>query len=231
MVDLTIIYLTLNALPDKWYKFAIEHLVKAAGNFPIISISRVPMDLGTNLIQTEPKSYWNIYMQLLRGSLLAETDYVANAEDDTLYTKEHFAHFRPPKDKVSYDMSRWCLFTWDNMYCMRQRVNNAMMIAPRELLIEALTERKNRWPNGYRHDSLVGEVGRPIVEQNLRVTKREAVQWYCYNPVVQLNHPMNTHGQNARISGRPMVKKHGQMKAYDIPYWGKATDILRYYHA
>lgn len=230
MPDLTIIYLTRNSLPDKWYEFARGHLLKASGNYNIISISEKPIDIGTNILQTEPKSYWNIYMQLLRGSLMATTDYVANAEDDTLYTKEHFSEFRPPKDKVSYDMSRWCLFTWGDMYCIRQRVNNAMLIAPRELLIEALTERKNKWPNGYHHDGLVGEVGRPVVEQNLRVTQRQAVEWYCSNPSVQLTHKLNTHGMNSRFNGRPMVKKHGQIKAYDIPYWGKATEILRYFN-
>lgn len=230
MSDLTIIYLTLNLMPEKWVSYQLEHLVKAAGDFPIISISRNPIDLGTNLLQTEPRSYWNIYMQLLRGAELAETPFVALAEDDALYPREHFIQFRPPPDAVSYNKLKWSLFSWDNLYCMRQRINNSTLIAPRILLIDALTERKNKWPEG-RPDALVGEVGRPIVERNLRLTPRNLVEWYSSVPVIQLNHPTGTDvGHSKRSDGRKMVKKHGLIQAYDIPYWGKATDILRYYN-
>jgi hypothetical protein len=227
--DLTIIYLTLNLMPDAWVDFQLEHLKKAADGCPIISISRNPMDLGTNLIQSEPRSYWNIYMQILRGALVAKTPFVAVAEDDTLYTKEHFQTFRPPMDTVSYNRSRWSLFSWDNMYCLRQRFNNSTMIGPRELVIEALTERKNRWPEG-RPDRNVGEIGRPKIDRGLRVTPRKHIEWYSRNPVIQLNHPLGTDiGYTRDASGRVLIKKHGQITAYDIPYWGKATDILDYY--
>jgi hypothetical protein len=161
---------------------------------------------------------------------LAETPFVALAEDDALYSRQHFTQFRPPPDTVSYNKFKWSLFAWDNLYCMRLRVNNCTLIAPRELLIEALTERKNKWPEG-RPDSLVGEVGRPIVERNLRLTPRKLVEWYSTVPVIQLNHPTGTDvGHHKRSDGRQMVKKHGIIQAYDIPYWGKATDVLRYYN-
>lgn len=229
MNDLTVIYLTMNLMPEKWTAFQNEHLKNSVGDAPIISISRIPMDLGTNILQTEPKSYWNIYMQMLRGAEMAETPFVAVAEDDVLYTKEHFTQFRPPPEMVSYNHSRWSLFSWDNMYCMRQRINNSTLIAPRELLIRVLSHWKDRWPGG-RPDALVGEIGRPIVERNLRVPHTEMVIWYCTNPVIQLNHPTGTDVGGGRFGKRRMVKKHGPMKAYDIPYWGKATDVLRHYN-
>ena len=168
-------------------------------------------------------------MQMLRGAEIAKTKFIAVAEDDTLYTQEHFSEFRPPKDKVSYDRSRWSLFSWDNMYCLRQRVSNCSLIAPRELLIEALRERKAKYPHGCP-DSLVGEVGRTIVDRRMGVTQREAVEWYCTNPIVQLNHPTGTDkGDYGMIEGRHHIKRHGQIKAYDIPFWGKATDLIAYY--
>jgi len=229
--DLTILYLTLNLLPESWARFQMDHLVKSADGARIISISRVPMSLGDNILQTEPRSYWNIYMQLLRGAEMATTKYVANAEDDVLYTPNHFSEFRPRDTEVSYDHSRWSLFTWDNLYCMRQRINNSTLIAPREYLIDALRERKARWPNGLP-DTRVGEVGRPDKDRLARVSPRNMFVWYCRNPVVQLNHPGGIDsGGYARIPGRRrLIKKHGQMKAYDIPYWGKAEDVLKHYH-
>ena len=231
MDDLTILYISASQMPEQWMKFQIGHLLRAIGDTPIISVTRKPLNLGTNLIDEEPISYWNIYMQMLRASLLATTSYVAMAEDDTLYTKEHFTEFRPPIHSVSYDRARWSLFTWDIMYCMRQRVSNCSLIAPRELLIEALMERKLKWPKG-RENEAVGEVGRPIIERKLQISHVEMVEWYCKNPIVMLNHPTGTDSgvYPVRPDGRKMVKKHGQMKAYDIPYWGKATDIIKVYN-
>jgi len=222
--DLTVIYITCNEMPQRWMDFALGHLHNAIGNTPIISISRVPMALGNNFLDTEKKSYWNIYRQLLRGALLAKTPFVAMAEDDVLYTKAHFCEFRPAKDHVSYNRSRWSLFTWDNVYCVRQRISNCSLLAPRELLIEALTEREVKYPNG-APEELTGEVGRDKVAKRLGVTAYPCTEWYSYGPIVQLNHPTGTD-----LTQKTQWKRHGQIRAYDIPYWGKATDIIKVYN-
>lgn len=229
MGDLTIIYLTANAMPDRWMRYAQEHLIQAADGAPIISISRKAIGFGdVKMLDTYPKSYWNIYRQLRIGAEAAQTKYVAMAEDDVLYTRAHFREFRPKDTEVSYDRSRWSLFVWEPkpMYCLRQRVSNCTLIAPREYLIDALQERERRWPDGYKHDSIVGEVGRRIIEKNLDVSYRNAAEWYCSNPVVQLNHVDGTDERQ-----RTKWKRHGQIKAWDIPFWGKAEDIVKEYAA
>ncbi len=229
--DLTIIYLTVNKLPDRWVNFQLGHLRKAAGEAEIISISRLPMNLGRNVLDPGPFGYWNIYQQLLRGAIMATTPFVAMAEDDTLYTYEHYHEFRPPMNAVSYDRSRWSLFTWDPIYCMRQRISNCSLVAPRDYLIEALTERSKQWQAVPPPAEIVGEVGRPVVDRRLRVSPRQAVEWYCTNPIVHLNHPTGTDvGHHVRADGRRMVKKHGQIKAIEIPYWGKAAEIASVYN-
>jgi hypothetical protein len=220
--DLTILYVTASEMPDHWMKFQIGHLLKSVGQTPIVSLSRKPMDLGMNCVDSEPKSYWNIYMQMLKGARYALSKYVAMVEDDTLYTKAHFTEFRPKDNEVSYNRARWSLFTWDNIYCLRQRISNCSLIAPRQLLIEALEERAKKYPNGNEY---VGEVGRAKVEMRLGVTVRNCVEWYSNDPIVQLNHPSGTDDTQQR-----KWKKHGQIKAYDIPHWGKATDLIRRYN-
>lgn len=229
--DLTAIYYSSCKMPQRWVDFQLGHLKKALGDAPIISVTRKPMDLGTNLPQEGPIAYWTIYMSILKAAKLATTPFIATAEDDVLYSWEHYWTFRPPMDTMSYDRSRWSLFTWDPqpIYCLRQRLNNSTMIGPRDLVIDALTEWQTKYPQG-RPNELVGEIGRPIIEQNLRVTPRKLVEWYCENPVIQLNHPTgNDVGFSVRPDGRRMVKKHGQIKAVEIPYWGKAEDIVRVY--
>lgn len=232
MIDLTLLYITANEVPQCWLEFQLQQLKIAASKYPIISVSRKPLDLGVNLLDTEPKSYWNIYNQMLRAACVAETKYVAMVEDDTLYTPEHFTEFRPPLDTVSYNRSRWSLFSWEEnpIYCLRQRISNCSLIAPRKLLIEALEERSRKHPNGLPNDQ-VGEVGREKIERRMDVTIRKCIEWWCRNPIVQLNHLTGTDiGSYGRTeSGRRLIKPHGQVKAIEIPYWGKASSIVEKY--
>jgi hypothetical protein len=222
--DLTVMYITANEMPKEWMNFQLKYLMDAIGDTAVVSVSRIPMSFGTNLLDEEPeKSYWNIYRQMLRAAKAAKTPFVAMAEDDTLYCKHHFSQFRPKPDQVSYNRSRWSLFCWDPIYCLRQRVSNCSMIAPRELLIEALQEREDKYPNGHDY---AGEVGRPIVERNLGVTRRNAKDWYSTVPIIQLNHPDGIDDTQQR-----RWKKHGQIKAIEIPFWGRADEIAEVYNA
>lgn len=220
----------MNKLPEKWASFQLKHLLHSIGKAPIISVSRKPMNLGTNIVDKNEPGYWNMYMKILDACRAADTPYIGIAEDDTLYTPEHFSDFRPPMDTVSYNRARWSLFAWDDMYCMRQRISNCSCISPRKLMIEALQERKEKYPNGCNY-RLLGEVGRDKVDRRLGVSRRKMTEWYCHNPIVQLNHKEgNDTGHGGRLpDGRVLIKKHGQMKAYDIPYWGKATELLKHY--
>jgi len=223
MDDLTILYITASEMPEKWLEFQVNHLLDAIGDTPIISVSRKPLDLGMNMLDTDKKCYFNIYMQMLKAALLVETPYVAMAEDDVLYSKEHFVEFRPKETEVSYNKSRWSLFSWDPVYCLRQRISNCSLIAPTKLLIEALTERRAANPDG-APDNISGEIGRPRIDRALHATPRNKTEWFSTTPVIQLNHQNGTDDFAKR-----KWKKHGQLKAYNIPYWGKAKDIVKIY--
>ena len=49
--DLTVIFLTVNRVPDKWAKFHKKVLLEAIGETPIITVSKKSLDWGINLIQ------------------------------------------------------------------------------------------------------------------------------------------------------------------------------------
>jgi hypothetical protein len=223
MDDLAIIYLTANRMPPRWVAFHKAHLLRATKGYPIVSISKTPIDIGSNFIDdTSTFSNWNVYVQLLRGAKITDTPFVAVAEDDSLYSPEHFRDFRPPSDAVAYNRARWSIFSWDPIFCMRQRRGNFAMIAPREYLIDALEERmaKHTTPPP---ESISGEIGRKQVEESLGVTVRNAVDFYSKIPIVNLCH-------ESGLGFTPQRKKaHGQMQAYDVPYWGKAVDIAKEY--
>lgn len=222
MQDLTIIYLTLNEVPESFAQFHRKTLLDAVGDTPIISISRKPIDLGTNLLDDHPKSYINIYRQMLRAAKLATTDYVAMCEDDTLYPKEHYELRPPNKDTFLYNQNRFALFTWGiPTYSWRNRKSNCSLIAPRLLLIEALEERFAKYPDDTMPKQFVGELGREMVEKGLGVTPRRSVEVFSEVSVIQINHDNGTEDRQRRHR-----KSLGQIKAYDMPHWGKASDLI-----
>jgi hypothetical protein len=206
MNDLTLLFITAGKLPEKWVKFHAEQLEKLP--YPIITMR-----------DEEKMGYQFIYKRMLEGARQATTPYVAVIEDDVLYPIEHF-HFRPEMDTFAYNQHRWALFTWGKpTYSWRNRKSNCTLLAPRELLIEALEERDAKWPDGWPY---VGEVGRSRIDKVLKVTPRKSVEWYSKVGVIQINHDNGTEGLQQRH-----WKDLGPVRAYDIPVWGKAEDLIK----
>jgi hypothetical protein len=224
MKDLTVIFLTANEVPEEWRKYHRKVLLEAVGDYSLITVSRKPVEgMGKNIIDNYPKSYLNIYRHMLIAAKEATTDYVAVAEDDTLYPKEHFDFFRPEKDTFAYNQNRFALFTWgEAIYSMRNRKSNCSLIAPRELLIEALEERFKKFPGDTMPKEYVGELGREKIDKWLGVTVRKSVEVYSDVSIIQINHEAATEERQKRKR-----KSLGQVRAYDIPYWGKAEDLRK----
>lgn len=231
IMDLTIIYLTLNVLPSRWSLFHLEALLRAAAGFPMVVSSREQMELdrpGTEyLLQTGPIRAWTVYSEILRAARIATTKFVAIAEDDTLYPARHFTDFRPPDDAVAYDMSRWSVFSWAQrpFFSAIRKHGNFTMIGPRQLVIDALEERETKYPHGRDY---TGEIGRAEVEKILGVRRNKLVEWWCIEPMVNLCHPQGLSPTYIDTKGRE--RKPGELKAYDIPVWGKASDIAAVYN-
>lgn len=219
--DITIIMLTANRVPKSWAEFHKEKLLEAAGNSPIITISREPLNWGINLLDTEPYTISNIYFQLLRGAKIATTEYIGVAEDDALYPKEHFA-FRPPDNTLAYNKNRFGVFTWGRpTYFWKDRISNSTLIAPRKLVVEALEERFSKYPNG-TPDSFTGELGRSNIEDKLGLKRRPFIWFETEVSIVRIDHELGI-DRLARTHRKGM----GPLRAYDIPYWGKAEDIVK----
>lgn len=219
--NLTIIFLTANKVPAGWADFQKTVLLKAAGECPVITISREPLSWGVNLIDTEPQGISNIYFQMLRGAREAVTDYVAIAEDDTLYHYDHFHLFYPPLDTFTYNINRLGLFTWGTpTYFFKYRQSNSTLIAPRALLIETLEERFAKYPQG-TPAGLTGEVGRRNIERVLGLTHRPSMEFETTTSIVRLDHDFGI--DKLALSHR---KGFGICQSYDIPFWGKAKDIV-----
>lgn len=223
MNELTVIFLTANEQPRQFAKYQKETLLAATEGHELISVSRQPINLGKNILDKGEKSHINMYFQLMNAAKIASTPYIAVAEDDVLYPKEHFNSFRPPLDTFAYNMHRWLLYTWKpTVFSMKRRISNCTLIAPRQLFIEAWQERFAKYPIEKYPKRLVGEVGRKHIDEWLGVTERKSVEFWSSIGVVHVNHPHGTDSLGTR-------KKMGEVKAIEIPYWGRAEDVVKHY--
>mgnify|MGYP001588095494 CR=1 FL=1 len=236
MKDLTCLFLTMNLVP--WAEYHKKMMLEAIGDYPLITISRLPMEglPGIQIRQGAEQSHDKIFQMMLVGAKMATTDYVAMVEDDMLYSKDHF-ELRPPLDTFGYNWNRWVMFTWDEpMYSFKRRYCNGCSILPRLELIDALEERYAKYPNGIPH-LLAGEVGYPKVEKALGVKVRKSMPMYSKTPVVQIQHTYGTPGYGRAkpdptkdtmdLEERKTRRRHGMIRAYEIPKWGRAEDLIK----
>lgn len=216
MNDLTVLFLTVNRVPVQWAEYQKQILLEAIEDTPLITISKKPLDWGLNLIQDEEPSVSNIYRQILRACKVAKTAYIAITEDDTLYHKSHF-EFRPPMDTYAYDGHRWGIFTWgEPFYYHKDRISNAAMIAPRELVIESLEARFKRYP-----ENNIGELGK---EKGTAIDRKKTVMYWPRVGMIFFSHVNALDPTERHKSKRP-----GAVQAFDIPYWGQAQNLVEYF--
>lgn len=228
MDDLTVIFLTQNQLPERWAKFQLHVLCEAIDGASVISVSRKstchfpgsPRKFIWNFLQENEQSHWNVYRQMNRAMRFVQTPYVAIAEDDTLYPREHFTEYRPTK-AVAYDMARWSLLLWDtSCFSRRYKRGNFSLIADSETLRAALQERMIKYPEDI-HPRLAAEVGRHAIEERLGLSCPTVTDWMCSRPMVNVCHQMGLSPPRSNGS----TKHHTKIRKDMIVPWGTPEDI------
>ena len=259
--DLTVIYYTSNYLEEKnlyFLKNCWAQLMKATEGLPMVVVSQKPLDPAIYGINREPaivnlvmdgigRSHLNIYRQILEGAKLAKTKYVAMAEDDILYSREHFIpdfalkESEKTPDTYFYDMAKVSLFTWTKppifSFRTKRKVVN-QLIAPRQMLIDNLEERFARWPSFIAEQAqrvlprvnppehylkYWGDPGR--YEDIMGITRRNTFEYYSWVPSIVFSHAF-AFGYETNQGKK---KKHGDLRIVELADWGKASDILKLY--
>lgn len=213
--DLTAIYYTAEVIPSSFANATMEQLKASLEDYPLIIVRKDP---------SVERSQANIYRQVLEGARAATTKYVACCEDDVLYSKEHFK-FRPKDGHWGYNMNAWSIFTWgEPIFTYKPpagRRNLNGLICERELLIKHLEERFKLWPDQV-DINIFGEPGK--YDNQLGTTPYPSQDFYCNPPNIVFSHQANL-----QFKGLGTRKAMGQVRALEIPYWGKAEDIRRLY--
>lgn len=238
MSDLTVAYYSASRIADSFATAVRDELLRSvAGRYSIVSVTmgELPQDWPGQKVcigkQLGPPSIYNCYRQLLSCAKLAQTPYIAPAEDDTVYSPEHWC-YRPAPDVFGYDRSRWVL-TWrwsaerrkrDALFYWRERAQLAMLIAPRELLIDTLEERFARWPQWISDAEAKrcawGEPGR--YEKNQKLTPRTREYFDAAGPSATVNH-------GASLMGIRQVQSTDTI-CTELAPWGNAEDLWQRLH-
>jgi len=197
-----------------------------------VAVTHKPMPVEENIIVGMDRSHFNIYRQALIGAKVAQTKYIALAEDDVLYSPEHFK-YRPKDDnKFAYNLGAWSIFTWGEPIFTHKgtvRRNLNSLICSRELFIEAMEERFAKYPEpggmlkGYKLEQLWAEPGR--YERNIDVTIRESETFHSNPANIVFSHQHELSYE----TGLGERKRVGEYAAYEIPYWGRAETIRSFY--
>lgn len=233
MSDLAIVFYTANCLHEPFAGHIRSNLISAtAAKFPLIVVSHKPMDFGDVrlVVQNPVRSHLQIYKNILQGALAAEGyKYIACCEDDVLYAPSHFTTSRP-ENKFSYDFNKWGINTWVNppMFGYRSRAVINQLIAPRELLIEALDERFALYPDEASLRRKFGE-GNPFkfwgdlgrYEKHLGVTVRPWEPFAAPDPSVVFSHD-----EAFGFLSAGTRKSVGNAPRTELPYWGSAQRML-----
>lgn len=232
MNDLTIIYYTANIIPEAFAEKVRKQLLIAKGELPLISVSKKPMDFGTNICVGQTKtSHLNIYRQALIGAKEAKTRFIAMAEDDILYSPEHFTRRSSP-GVFAYNFGVWNMYTWyiPPIFSWKGRRVLHSMICERDLFIEAMEERFEKYKDEdkYSNEFFVkywAEPGKYEGKGLLDVIIRQTESFSTPVANIAFFHPTALSFRN----GLGKRKKLGELRAIEIPYWGRAEEVYKYY--
>lgn len=207
--DRTIIYYSSSNEDPEFEQKIIDDLKKKAGNIPIISVTRKPLDLGTNIcIGEQPISYTNEWRQLLIGLKAAKTKYCMTAESDCLYPEDYFT-FTPPRDDTMY--------YYDNLYLVWKKHNGfwkktghceGAEICNREYWIS-------------RIEPLLGRGWEP----NSREWENEVVRKFFPQENIFTGNGVITFKTGKGVSSRSTFINN---KLRDIPYWGNIAELKKF---
>ena len=224
--NLTCIYYTANVISDYFAENTRKQLLEASEGRPLISVSLKPIDFGDNLWTDNERSHVNIYRQALIGAQAAETKYIALCEDDVLYSKEHF-RYRPTTGRFAYNLGTWAVYTWQDPPMFNHkgggRINLNSLICERKLFIDAMEERFEKYPDETLvNTNLWAEPGK--YERQLGVTVRETEVFYTNPPNIVFSHE-----DELSFAGLGVRKRLGELRATEIPHWGRAEKIMGLY--
>lgn len=208
MNNLTVLYYSACTENPVFEQKIIDNIKKQAGDLPIISITRKPIDLGKNIcIGEKPVCYSNSFKQILIGLKEATTDFCVAAESDVLYPPEYFTFTPPLKDKPYRYTNLYVHFDGRDRFWKKKWVEGAQMCGREYWIksIEKILEKPDSWePEPFK----------------FIFPEKDEYSWAGVNPVLYFK-------TRAGIGFKTGYEKETVVE--EIPYWGTALEVKEKY--
>lgn len=208
MNNLTIVYYSANTENEKFEQNVIDNLKKQAGDIPIISVTRKPIDLGKNIcIGEQPVCYSNSFKQLLVGLKEAKTEFCIAAESDCFYPPEYFTFTPPVNNQVYRYINLWVYFDQRDKFWKKNWVEGAQMCGREHWIksIENILENPNSWePETFK----------------FIFKEKDEFSWSGENPVLYCK-------TRKGIGFKTGYRK--EIVTKELPYWGTIEQVKQKY--
>ena len=241
----TIVYITDNSLSPEIMGLCQRVLTREAREIPIVSVSQKPVDFGRNICVGEIGRSWrSFYTQILTGLDAAETETIVMAEHDCCYTYDHLS-FQPPDLSYFWYNRNHHLVQWGGnhpeltgMYSyFPGRIPYSMLVCAKSLLQEAINEIVNLIEMGLKVERGIRWHSEPgVIDTKLRKAFVEAnsgrptqLQRYLKDYVTKYDHRLFSTpypSLDIRHSTNFTGPRRGKHRTYEIPYWGKWSDVI-----
>lgn len=230
--NLTILYYTSNENSDYFMENTQRILLEAVGDTPIVCVSFKPTMIGnncTNIVVGEGgRSNYKLYGQILTAAKATKTKYCATAEDDMLYSKEHF-DYRPKDEVFAYNINKWSIFSWIKppVFSYRPRKLMNSLIVTRDALVKNLQERYDKYPVFEEIPKDIwsfyfGEPGRFETHLGIPRVPTEEFESSIPNVMFSTSEALGYLGLGTR-------KAHSKIKKDRVEPWGSAESVLKLY--
>lgn len=241
----SILYLTDNSLDEKLAEFCRKKLKYDK----IISVSQRPIKFGKNVCVGEiGRSWMSLYKQILAGIEACETPYIGIAEHDCIYAPEHL-NWLPLRDDTFYYNHNCWLVQWggnhpelNGMYSYwPKRYALSQLVCHKDLLKQSTEEILNLLEMGlkvekglryYGEPGLISDKFKDYVNRAFKSTvsgDSKQLQWYLRDYVNKYkSESFMTEQPNLDIrhSSNFTGAKRGKKRCFEIPYWGKFSEVI-----
>ncbi len=217
-----IVYYTDNLVNEELADKCRKQLLLS--NLPIVSVSLLPIDFGTNIHMPLKRGYNAYFRQILAGLEASTADVIFLGEHDWFYHPSHF-EFTPPKKDVFYYNDNWWRVRSTDGHAINYRTHlGSTLCAYRDILLENYrTIVKNIEKNGDDHSYVVSMGFEPGTHNRKeRPTEYKAESWKSQFPNLDIRHTTNltaSRWKQSDFRSQRNCRDWQEKKAWEIEGW------------
>lgn len=220
----TILYYTDNQCRDDIATACRKQIERCSKwhEIPIVSVSQVPIDFGTNIVLNIGRSQLSMFKQILTGLEVIKEGIVFFCEHDCLYPPQHFDFEPPEKDVYYFNTNVWSVRadTGEALHYDGMKKTSGL-VADIGILFEHYTEKyKLIEKEGFSQKKHGYEPGK----KNSKGRPND-YEWECFEskyPYVDIKHDNNL--TKTRWSIKQYRRREERLKSWvksdRVPYWG-----------